>query len=140
MPFQALAKGRPMAAPTSRNGPNTVDAAPLAPSTAPDPRKSSVRTVTEVSTRSTSVNRDREWRDDRRESAICRRAPRSELAGGRLRQHVLQDVEFLQRLATADGDAVQRVLGDVDRHAGLVLEESVEAVQQRTATGEHDAL
>ena len=37
------------------------------------------------------------------------------------------------------GDAVERVLRDDDRHAGFVPEPLVEAVQERTAAGEHDA-
>ena len=47
---------------------------------------------------------------------------------------------FLERPAGAERDAGQRILGDGDRQAGLVAQHFVEALQQRAAAGEDDAL
>src|SRR3546814_3880913 len=63
---------------------------------------------------------------------------RSVVGGGE--EHALERLELLQRLAGADGHSVQRIGGDDDGHAGLVVEAGLEAVQQRTAAGEGDAL
>src|SRR5690606_11446386 len=54
-------------------------------------------------------------------------------------QHLLQRLELLDALAGAERHAVQRVLGDVDRHAGLTAQPFVEAAQQRSAAGQDDA-
>src|SRR3954468_1076082 len=48
-------------------------------------------------------------------------------------------LELLQAPAGTDGDAGERALGQVDRHLRLVAQALVEAVEQRTAAGEHDA-
>src|SRR4029453_14937796 len=61
-------------------------------------------------------------------------------------QHLLSGLEdaaellFLERPSGAQRDAGQRILGNRDRQAGLVTQHFVEALQQRTATGEDDAL
>src|SRR5438552_12936777 len=62
------------------------------------------------------------------------------LPAGRAHQDPLQDLELLEALPGADRHRGQGVLGDVDRHARLVLEPLVEAAQERAAAGEHDPL
>src|SRR5664280_3385218 len=54
-------------------------------------------------------------------------------------EHLLQGLELLHALAGADGDRVQRVVGDVDRHAGFVAEPLIEPAEQGAPAGEHDA-
>ncbi len=49
-------------------------------------------------------------------------------------------VELLEDDARAAHDAGQRVVGDVDRHLGRLGHATVEALQQRAAAGQHDAL
>src|SRR5215469_8240972 len=60
--------------------------------------------------------------------------------GGRGDEDLLQRLELLEALATADGHAVEGVAGNHDGHARFVLEPGVETVQQGAAPGEHDAL
>src|ERR1700730_9230825 len=48
-------------------------------------------------------------------------------------------LELLERPAGADGDAGERGLGEVRRHLRLLPQPLVEALQQRAATGQHDA-
>ncbi len=56
----------------------------------------------------------------------------------------LGELESLEMLVArgprTDGNTVQRVLCGDDRHARLVLQTRVEAVEQRTTAGKHDAL
>src|SRR3954468_6884819 len=54
-------------------------------------------------------------------------------------EDLLQRLELLDALARTHGHRVERVVGDVDRHAGLVLQALVESTEQRAATGEDDA-
>src|SRR5438874_13510847 len=54
-------------------------------------------------------------------------------------QHLLQRLELLDALAGAHCDRVERVVGDENRHAGLMFQPLVQAAQQRTTPGEHDA-
>ena len=91
----------------------------------------------DVRTSRSSVNRDRPAM--RRESAIGA-LRRLESALDDENSTPFERVELLEGLTAADRHAVQRVVGDEDRHAGLVLEAGVEAVEQRAAAGEHDAL
>ena len=49
-------------------------------------------------------------------------------------------VDVLERPPGPDDDAVQRLVGDSDRHAGLVREPLREAAEQRSATGQRDAV
>ena len=81
-----------------------------------EPRKSRVRTVSEVRISSASVNRDR---PPRRERAI--RLPQGLSVAVRREQHALQRVELLQRLSRTDRYRVQRIMSDHDRHTRLVL-------------------
>src|SRR5487761_1767520 len=95
---------------------------------------SRVMIVTDSSTSTTSVVR---LRRDR--LGFATDVPgRSACGGGD--QDALEGLELLQALPTADGDAVQRIACHHDRHAGLVLQPRLEAVEQRAATGQHDAL
>ena len=48
-------------------------------------------------------------------------------------------LELLEAAPRADRDARERALGEVDGHLRLVAQPLVEAVQERTAAGEHDA-
>src|SRR4030095_3455388 len=48
-------------------------------------------------------------------------------------------VERLERLPRAHHHRRERVLGEEDREPGLLPEQGVEVLEQRTATGEHDA-
>src|SRR5438552_5212346 len=52
-------------------------------------------------------------------------------------QYPLEDLELLQALARADRDARERLVRDVDGHAGLVLQPLVQALQERPAAGQH---
>ena len=51
------------------------------------------------------------------------------MAGG-ADQDPLEGFELLQALAGAHGHCDQGIVGDVDRHAGLVLEALVEAAEE----------
>lgn len=51
-----------------------------------------------------------------------------------------QRVQVVQRLAGADGHARQRRLGAVDRHAGLLGDQVVEAADQGAPAGQQDAV
>src|SRR5215212_2070214 len=62
------------------------------------------------------------------------------LSTRRAHQHPLQDLELLQALAGAEDHRLERRLGDVDRHPGLVTEPLVEATKERSPTGQNDAL
>src|SRR5215210_768069 len=54
-------------------------------------------------------------------------------------QHLLKRLELLDALPGAERHAVERVLGDVDRHAGLPAQPLVEPAQQGATAGEDDA-
>src|SRR6476646_827182 len=47
---------------------------------------------------------------------------------------------FLERAASAERHAGERILGDRDRKARLVPKDFVQALQERTAAGQDDAL
>src|SRR4051794_22694277 len=47
---------------------------------------------------------------------------------------------FLQRSASAERNAGERVVGDGDGKAGLVAQHLVETLQERSSTGQDDAL
>ena len=49
------------------------------------------------------------------------------------------DLELLERLARALGDAGERRVGDVGRHLRLLVQALLEAVQQRAAARQQDA-
>ena len=68
------------------------------------------------------------------------RAPLLRSARGGGDEHPLEGVELLEALAAPDGHAIQRVTGHHDRHAGLVLQPGVEAVEEGAAAGQHDPL
>src|SRR6185503_7406220 len=70
--------------------------------------------------------------------ARVRRAT-ANLPPGRAHQDPLQDLELLETLPRPDRDRGERVVGDVDRHAGLVAEPLVEPAEQGTTAGERDA-
>src|SRR4051812_36301292 len=55
-------------------------------------------------------------------------------------QRLLEEVEVLQRQARAEGDAVQRVLGDVARHPGHLGEQPIDVAEQGAAPGHHHPL
>src|SRR6266511_5825321 len=84
--------------------------------------------ITRLTTRS-RVFRGREY------SAMSR-----SLAPVRGDQHPLEDLELLQAFARADRHAGQRILGYVDRHAGLVLQTLVHTFEESAAPGENDPL
>src|SRR6186713_3345700 len=65
--------------------------------------------------------------------------PSCSVVGSGGHQHAAVD-RILHRPARAQRDAGQGILGDADRKAGLFLEMVVEALDQRPATGQHDAL
>src|SRR5271169_5329244 len=96
------------------------------------PFRSSEMRESETTTRmmTVSVRRDRRDRATQREPVDT-----SARRGGD--QHPLQRFELFQALAAADGDAIERVPGHHDRHAGLVLEPGLEPVQERPTAGEH---
>src|SRR4051794_17446258 len=54
--------------------------------------------------------------------------------------HLLQQIELIQYLAGAEGDAGQRVLALRDRQVRFLAKQMIETAQQRAAAGEHDAL
>ena len=54
-------------------------------------------------------------------------------------EDLLQCLELFDTLARSDSDRVERVVGDQDRHARLVLETLIKTLEQRATTGEHDA-
>lgn len=81
-------------------------------------RKSSVSKVTVDST--SSISRERAWPRER-----AGHDERLSLARGE--QCVLQRVELLERLPRAERDGVERIGRDVHRHAGLVLESTIDA-------------
>src|SRR3954470_23277209 len=54
-------------------------------------------------------------------------------------QDLLKGLELLDALAGAHRHRVKRVVGDVNRHPGLVLQPPVETAKQSAAAGEHDA-
>src|SRR2546427_5769118 len=53
-------------------------------------------------------------------------------------QHPLQDFELLQALPRTDGHARQRVLGNMNRHSGLMLQTLVHSLEERPTTGQDD--
>ena len=73
----------------------------------------------------------------------CRRVscrmPAADLAAMAVDDDLLQLVEVLDDGRRAEHDRVERAVGDVHRHAELVLQAGVQAAQQRAAAGEHDA-
>src|SRR5947207_10749763 len=54
--------------------------------------------------------------------------------------HLLQQIELIEHLAGAEGDAGQRILALRDRQVRFLAQQMIEAAQQRAAAGEHDAL
>src|SRR5918994_614240 len=162
MPFQALPNGRPIAWTTPTTGSRTVPTASRTSRTTGTSRTPNVSSVIDASRRIASRAREPELRGRGRGRATARRpGPRRhwgarpgglvvgpwsfpgrpfESVTGRREQDALQRVELLQRLAGADGNSVQGVGRYDDRHAGLVVQAGVEAVEQRTAAGQADAL
>src|ERR1700677_2502025 len=61
-------------------------------------------------------------------------------ASGSGDQHPLQRFELFQALTTTDGNAVQGVPGHDDRHPRLMLQTRFQPVEERSPTGQHDAL
>src|SRR6266478_4882452 len=57
----------------------------------------------------------------------------------RRRADLAEDFQLLERLARADHDRAERVLGEEHRQARLLAEQRVEALQERAAACEHDA-
>src|SRR5258708_32417858 len=53
-------------------------------------------------------------------------------------QHLLEGVEVLNAFARAEDDRLQRTVGQMDRHPGLVAQPLIQAAQQGTTAGEHD--
>src|ERR1700737_2693650 len=78
-------------------------------------------------------------RAGRREMATGRRVAAASVRA-RGDQDLLEGLELLEALATADGDRMQRILGDDDRHPGLRIETNVDAVQEGPAPSKDDAL
>src|SRR5690349_10314873 len=134
MPCQALENGEATVSAAPRSGEKTVPATRRALWTTSASRKARVSSAMEVKTSSAMVRRERP--PERRERAT--KTAGSVVRGGE--QHALQGLELLQRLARADGHGVERVGRDHDRHAGLVVEAGLEAVEQRAAAGQGDAL
>src|SRR5579884_3310757 len=54
-------------------------------------------------------------------------------------ENLSQHVNLLQRLAGAAHDAGERILGDLDRHLGLLREPDIQSFQQGAAAGQGDA-
>src|SRR5713101_5564061 len=67
-----------------------------------------------------------------------RRASSSRRASRR-RADLAEDVQLLERLARADHDRAERVLGEEHRQARLLAEQRIKALQERAAAREHDA-
>src|ERR1700722_3551675 len=100
------------------------------------PRASRVMMVTEASSNRSRVVRGRR---DRRALATGD-VPSGCSAGRGGDEDLLEGLELLEALATADGDAVEEIAGHHDGHARLLGEPAVQAVQKGAATGEDDAL
>src|SRR6202790_4467962 len=100
------------------------------------PRASSVMMVSEARTRIKRVVRGRR----ERRGGATGAEPSGRSARRRGDEDLLEGLELLEALPTAYGDAVEGVAGHHDRHAGLLREPAVEAVQQGAATGQDDAL
>src|SRR5665213_1719302 len=100
------------------------------------PRASRVMMVTAASTRSRSVVRGRR---ERRGGATSLRTPRRS-AGRGGDEDLLQCLELLEALPTADGHAIEWVACHHDGHARLLGQSALEPVQEGTATGQDDAL
>src|SRR6266403_4152002 len=81
----------------------------------------------------------------RRTSGVLslRARPRTRARDARLasrrRADLAEDVQLLERLARADHDRAERVLGEEHRQARLLAEQRIEALQERAAAREHDA-
>src|SRR4029453_9651465 len=116
---------------TSCNGLTIASApSPSAPSAPSLPsRESTVIVTSETETRATTSRRVLRAR--------VRRAT-ANLPPGRAHQDPLEDLELLEALPGPDRDRGERVVGDVDRHAGLVAEPLVEPAKQGAAAGERD--
>src|SRR6266849_2547230 len=67
-----------------------------------------------------------------------RRASSSRRASRR-RADLAEDVQLLERLARADHDRAERVLGEEHRQARLLAKQRIKALQERAAAREHDA-
>src|SRR5229473_7257621 len=61
------------------------------------------------------------------------------IRASRRRADLAEDVELLERLARADHDRAERVLGEEHRQARLLAEQRIKALQERAAAREHDA-
>src|SRR6478735_4482100 len=133
MPCHALATGSKTFTAASRTGESTEPRALRTGSSGPVPGRSTTSRVTAVSRSRSSVKRERPERRVYTTNAGSGLRVRGE-------QDALQRLELLQRLTRADGDAAERVLRGDDRHAGLVAEPGLEAVEQCATAGEDDAL
>src|SRR6478609_280666 len=110
---------------TNDRGPSTGESSP--------PRRSSVMSVNDTRSRTASTRRVR------RESLTphYRRTgllPPSRSVPRLGDQDLLECLELLDALARPERDGVERVVGDVDRHPGLVAQSLVEPLEQRAAT------
>src|SRR5215217_5336226 len=134
MPCHVFSMGRNTTSAALCTGEKTSPAVERAPSMMPLPRRSKVISVMDASTSRTSVVRrwPRRWNTavDRCLSALLA----AEETGA------TQRVELLERLPRPDGHRLEGVGGDVDRHAGLVLQAEVEPGEEGAAPGDHDAL
>src|SRR6185503_3995961 len=133
MPCHAFVTGSKTLTAVSRTGESTEPSALRTGSSGPVPGRSTTRRVSAVSRSRSSVKRERPERRVYTTNAGSGLRVRGE-------EHALQRLELLERLPRADGDTAQRVLRGDDRHAGLVAEPCLEAVEQRPTAGEDDAL
>src|SRR3954451_4743566 len=132
MPYQALAIGLDTASEATSNGRSTTANACRALSMiALLLRRSSVIKSKDVKMSSTTTRRrlNLDSIDDSRGLVVA--AERHQPAHG---------IDVLECPPGTDHDAEQRVMGDLDRHAGFVSEPSIDAGQQGASTGDHDAL
>src|SRR5262245_9591578 len=131
----SVERNRPIGAVIRALARSTAPNIPAAPSRiGPSPP---TRWSTVISTRATTSSPPRINRP-RRVSFISTHRPRRSVP--RLRdQHLLQGLEVLHALAGAERDRVERIVDHVDRHAGLLAEPYIHALEQGAAAGERDA-
>src|SRR3954454_20561662 len=132
MPYQALAIGFDTASAATSNGRRTTANACRALSMiALLLRRSSVINSNDVKMSSTTTRRRLNLDSMNYSRGLVVAAERHQPA---------HCVDVLECPPGADHDAEQRVVGDLDRHAGFVGEPSVDPGQERASTGDHDAL
>src|SRR3954471_16451975 len=132
MPYQALAIGFDTASEATSNGRSTTANACRALSMmALLLRRSSVISSKDVKMSSTTTRRrlNLDSIDDSRGLVVAAE-----------RHQPAHCIDVLECPPGTDHDAEQRVVGDLDRHAGFVSEPSVDAGEQCASTSDHDAL